>query len=82
MKKIVYFAFSIISAFQACTNKTTQQPEQNKIDTLVLKKRQPEKVNGDSEKVETDQYSRPTHAAHFSSNSPHYHNGNYHNGNY
>ena len=86
MKKIVMALLPIIGLFQSCSNKnnvTTSDLEKDKTDTLLLRKSQPKNTN-DSSYLDnnTESYSRPTHAAHFSSNTPHYHNGQYHNGNY
>ena len=86
MKKIVLVLFSIISIFQSCSNKkkvTTSDLEKSHADTLLLRKSQSKDAT-DSSYLDnnTESYSRPIHAAHFSSNTPHYHKGQYHNGNY
>ena len=86
MKRIVLVLLPIIGIFQSCSNKnkvTTSDLEESQADTLLLRKCQ-QKSSSDSSYLEnnTESYSRPTHAAHFSSNTPHYHKGQYHNGNY
>ena len=86
MKRIVFVLLPIIGIFQSCINKnkvTTSDLEKSKTDTLLLRKCQPKNTN-DSSNLDSnsERDSRPTHAAHFSSNTPHYHNGQYHNGNY
>ena len=88
MKKIVLLLLPFIGIFQSCSNKnkaTTSDLGKRKTDTLLLRKSEPRNT-ADSSYIDTnmERYSRPrpTHAAHFSSNTPHYHNGQYHNGNY
>lgn len=86
MKKLVLALLPIIGIFQSCSNKkkvTTSDLEKSQADSLLLRKNQlkHEKDNSFLDNS-TENYSRPTHAAHFSSNTPHYHNGQYHNGNY
>lgn len=86
MKKIVLVLLPIIGVFQSCSNKnkvTTSDLEKKQADSLLLRKYQ-QKDASDSSYIDSnsESYSRPTHAAHFSSNTPHYHNGQHHNGNY
>ncbi len=86
MKKIVLVLLPLIGILQSCSNKnkvTTSDLEKCQADTLLLRKSQPKDTN-DSAYLDnnTDTYSRPTHATHFSSNTPHYHKGQYHKGNY
>ena len=83
MKKLQFVFLSVIGTFLSCINKDKSEgivSDESNSDTLILKKR----INaGDSVGSNAqDSYEHPTHAAHYSANLPHYHNGQYHNGNY
>lgn len=83
MKKLLFVVLSVIGTFLLCINKDKSEgivSDESNSDTLILKKR----INaGDSVGSNAqDNYEHPTHAAHYSANLPHYHNGQYHNGNY
>lgn len=86
MKKIIMALLPIIGITQSCSNKDkimASDLEKRQADTLLLRKSQPKNSN-DSAYLDNNPefYSRPIHAAHFSSNTPHFHKGHYHNGNY
>ncbi len=83
MKKIALFLLPLIGILQSCTNKMkTTQGTTTSSDSLVLMPHR-DKVLSDSTEIGENQYNeRPSHAAHYSANLPHYHNGQYHNGNY
>ena len=83
MKKLLFVVLSVIGTFLSCINKDKSEgivSDESNSDTLILKKR----INAGASVGSNaqDSYEHPTHAAHYSANLPHYHNGQYHNGNY
>lgn len=85
MKKLQFVFLSVIGTFLSCVNKDKSVrivSEESNSDSLILKKRIDVGDSVGSNAQEINNYERPTHAAHYSANVPHYHNGKYHNGNY
>lgn len=85
MKKLLFVVLSVIGTFLSCINKDKSEvivSDESNSDTLILKKRIDAGDSVGSNAQDINNYERPTHAAHYSANLPHYHNGQYHNGNY
>jgi hypothetical protein len=85
MKKLLFVVLSVIGTFLSCINKDKSEvivSDESNSDTLILKRRIDAGDSVGSNAQEINNYERPTHAAHYSANLPHYHNGQYHNGNY
>ena len=83
MKKILFVALSVFGTFLSCVNKSVRvESDKSNSDSLILKKRIDANDSMGSNAQELDKYERPTHAAHYSANIPHYHKGQYHEGNY
>ena len=85
MKRLAFVLISIVGILLSCVNKEKPikyENDANSSDSLILKK-SVNKNFGDSSGVSVSiSNERPTHAAHYSANLPHNHNGEYHNGNY
>ncbi|MCR5574277.1 MAG: hypothetical protein K6F78_05595 [Bacteroidaceae bacterium] len=85
MKKLLFVVLSVVGTFLSCINKDKSEgivSDESNSDTLILRKRIDAGDSVGSNAQEINNYERPTHAAHYSANLPHYHNGQYHNGNY
>jgi len=83
MKKFILFLLTIFGILQSCTKRAKiAECATTSSDSLVLMQHINEDLSDSTGIRERNYNERPTHAAHYSANLPHYHNGQYHNGNY